>query len=276
MTIEQLIIYGKKHLSSNEAKMLLAHITGLDTLELLLHLDDVVEEKRCQDYYKLIEARLNNYPIQYIIGSVSFLGVNIKVNESVLIPRPETEELVYKSTEYIRKFFNDKKDLKIVDLGTGSGCIAIALKKNFPNAEVDAVDISLDALRVARENALSNDVDINFYNGNMLDGLNKKYDVIISNPPYIEDASEVEEIVLNNEPHSALFAPNKGFYYYDEILKNAKKYLNDKSMIIFEIGYQQGQWIKKINEKFFPQNLFILEKDMAEKDRFVFIYNDNK
>lgn len=274
MTIEQLIIYGKKHLSSNEAKMLLAHVTGLDALELLLHLDDIIEEDKCQDYFKLIQARVDNYPIQYIIGKVSFLDNEIKVNENVLIPRPETEELVFKSIRYIRNFFNDKEDLKIVDLGTGSGCIAISLKKMFPSAEVDAVDISNSALDLARENARCNNVDINFYQGNMLECLNKKYDIIISNPPYIEDASEVDEIVLNNEPHGALFAPNKGLYYYEEILKNAKGYLNDKSMIIFEIGYQQGQWIKNINEKYFSHNVFILEKDMASKDRFVFIYNN--
>lgn len=276
MTIEQLIIYGKKHLSSSEAKMLLAHVMNLDTLELLLHLDDIVEEGKCQEYFNLIEARLKNYPIQYMIGNVSFLDSVIKVNENVLIPRPETEDLVFRTIKYIKSFFGDRDNLRIVDLGTGSGCIAIALKKAFPSAIVDAVDISSEALSVAKCNALDNKVDINFYHGNMLECVDNKYDIIISNPPYIEDASEVEEIVLNNEPHSALFAPNKGLYFYEEILKMASKYLNDKNMIVFEIGYQQGQWIKNINEKSFPQSLFVLEKDMAQKDRFVFIYNDTE
>lgn len=276
MTVEELIIDGKKHLSSSEAKMLLAHILGLDTLELLLHLDLVVEEAKQKTYFKLIEARLNNYPIQYIIGSVNFLNCEIMVNENVLIPRFETEDLVSRTIKYINNFFCDKQDLKIIDLGTGSGCIAIALKKAFPNAIVDAVDISTGALEVAKKNAQANNVDINFYLGDMVDKLNDKYDVIISNPPYIADSTEVEEIVLNNEPHTALFASNDGLYYYEKILENCNKYLNNKSMIVFEIGYKQGQWIKNMSEKFFPQGLFILEKDMSEKDRFVFIYNDIK
>lgn len=276
MTVEELIIYGKKHLSSSEAKMLLAHILGFDTLELLLHLDFVVEEEKQNTYFKLIEARLNNYPLQYIIGSVNFLNCEIKVNENVLIPRFETEDLVSRTIKYINNFFCDKKDLKIIDLGTGSGCIAIALKNAFPNATIDAVDISNEALELAKQNAQANHVDINFYLGDMLDVLNDKYDVIISNPPYIADSSEVEEIVLKHEPHTALFAANDGLYYYEKILENANKYLNDKSMIVFEIGYKQGQWIKNMSESFFPQGLFKLEKDMSEKDRFAFIYNDIK
>ena len=276
MTVEELIIYGKRHLSSSEAKMLLAHILGLDSLELLLHLDLVVDEEKQSNYFKLIEARLNNYPLQYIIGEVPFLNNNIKVNEHVLIPRPETEDLVFRTINNIKKFLGEKEDLRIVDLGTGSGCIAIAIKTAFPNAKVDAVDISNDALNLAKENAQINNVDINFYLGDMIAFFKDKYDVIISNPPYIADASEVEEIVLKNEPHMALFAPNQGLYYYEKILESATKHLNDKSMIAFEIGYQQGQWIKKISEKFFPQKLFFLEQDMAGKDRFVFIYNDIK
>lgn len=276
MTVEELIIYGKKHLSSSEAKMLLAHILGFDTLELLLHLDLAVNEEKCNSYYKLIDARLNNYPLQYIIGEVPFLNNNIKVNERVLIPRPETEDLVFRTIENVKKFFGEKEYLKIVDLGTGSGCIAIALKTAFPNAKVDAIDISSDALDLAKKNAQINNVDINFYLGDMIACLNDKYDVIISNPPYIADASEVEEIVLKNEPHTALFAPNDGLYYYEKILESATKHLNDKSMIAFEIGYKQGQWIKNLSEEFFPQKLFVLEKDMAGKDRFVFIYNDVK
>lgn len=254
--------------------MLLAHVTNYDTLELLLHLDEEVSKDKEKIYFKMIEARCNNYPIQYIIGNVSFLNCNIKVNENVLIPRFETEELVFRSIKYIKNFFKDKSNLKIVDLGTGSGCIAIALKKAFPDASIDAIDISKDALDLAKKNAKENGADVNFYLGNMLDFLIKRYDVIISNPPYIGSSDEVEEIVLNNEPHNALFAPKDGLYYYEEILSKANNYLNNKSMIIFEIGYQQGQLIKDINKKFFPQSMFVLEKDMANKDRFVFIYNN--
>lgn len=274
MTIEELIIYGKKHLPSNEAKMLLAFVTGYDTLELLNYLDERIDTSKIEKYYQLIEARKANYPLQYIIGSISFLGLDIAVNENVLIPRFETEDLVYRTIQYINKYFSKNKTLSIVDLGTGSGCIAIALKKAFPLAIVDAVDISSEAINLAKKNARKNKVNINFYLGNMLDPLDRKYDIIISNPPYIDKDEQIEEIVLKNEPHLALFAPNKGLYYYEEILNNSIKYLNKNSMIAFEIGYKQGQWIKKYAKKVFPQSLLKLEKDLANKDRFIFIYNE--
>lgn len=228
-------------------------------------------------YYKgNIEEAINKLnsgvPVQYIVGNVNFYGNTIKVNENVLIPRFETEELVNKTIDYIKSNFNKKVD--IVDIGTGSGCIAITLKKEI-NCNVDAVDISSDALEVAKENAKNNNVDINFYNGNMLDPLNKKYDIIISNPPYISYDEEIMDIVKNNEPALALYAPNNGLYFYEEILKDAKKYLNKKNMIAFEIGYMQGNIIKEISKKYFPNASIILEKDMEGKDRFIFIINNH-
>ncbi len=273
MKIEDLIIEGKKHLSSSEAKMLLASITGYDSLELLLHLDEEMSIDDIDKYKKMIKAVKNNYPIQYIIGNVSFLGNDIKVNDNVLIPRFETEDMVDRSIKYIKSYFGDKKDLKIVDLGTGSGCIAISLKKAFPNAQVDAVDISDKAIELATENASINGSNVNFYIDDMINFLNDEYDVIISNPPYIEeDSSEVEEIVLNNEPSLALFAANNGLYFYEEILKKVSHTISAKAMIIFEIGYMQGASIEKLCNQYLQDANFILEKDMSDKDRFVFIY----
>ena len=212
--------------------------------------------------------RLNNgEPVQYIVGNVSFYGNIIDVDKRVLIPRFETEELVENTVKYIKKY-NYKS---IVDIGTGSGCIAITLKKFFPEILVDAVDISKDALEVAKKNANKNNVNINFYEGNLLEPLNKKYDVIISNPPYIAYDEEIMDIVKNNEPHIALYASNNGLYYYEEILKNVYKYINNNGLIAFEIGYNQGEEIKKLASKYLNKYDFEIKKDMTGKDRMVFI-----
>lgn len=224
------------------------------------------------DIEEAIDKLNNGIPVQYIVGNVDFYGNIIKVNENVLIPRFETEELVNKTIDYIKSNFNKKVD--IVDIGTGSGCIAITLKKEI-DCNVDAVDISIDALEVAKENAKNNNVHITFYNGNMLEPLNKKYDVLISNPPYISYDEEIMDIVKNNEPKLALYAPDNGLYFYEEILKNAKNYLNKKNIIAFEIGYMQGSIIKELAKKYFPQAFITLEKDMERKDRFIFIINNH-
>lgn len=211
----------------------------------------------------------NGEPVQYIVGNVDFYGYNFLVNKNVLIPRFETEELVEKTIYYIKKYFEDKVD--IVDLGTGSGCIAITLKKML-NCNVDAVDISVAALEVAKKNASNNNVDVTFYLGNMLEPLAKKYDVIISNPPYIAYDEEIMDVVKKNEPHQALYAENNGLYYYEEIIKNAKHYIKQKSLIAFEIGFTQGNKIIDIAKEYFPQAEIWIEKDLQGKDRFVFIY----
>ena len=158
-----------------------------------------------------IELLNKGIPVQYIVGNVDFYGYNFKVNENVLIPRFETEELVEKTIKYINKYFNKKVD--ILDLGTGSGCIAITLKKEL-DCNVDAVDISPKALEIAKLNAKNNNVDITFYEGDMLSPINKKYDVIISNPPYIAYDEEIMDVVKNNEPHVALFGGRLSFSFY--------------------------------------------------------------
>jgi release factor glutamine methyltransferase len=221
-------------------------------------------------YNDAIEDLIKGRPVQYIVGNVDFYGLNFKVNESVLIPRFETEELVEKTIGYIKRVFNHKVD--IVDIGTGSGCIAISLKKNI-ECTMDAVDISTDALNVARYNANKLEADINFYDGNLLNPLTKKYDVIISNPPYIGKDEEIMGIVRNNEPHLALYADNGGLKCYEEILSNSPKYLNSKSIIAFEIGENQAKPIKEIALKYFFDADVFIEKDLQKRDRFIFIIN---
>jgi len=221
-----------------------------------------------KNYDEAIKRFNEGEPVQYIVGDVNFYGNIINVDKRVLIPRFETEELVEKTVEYIKKHYQNPN---IVDLGTGSGCIAITLKKMFPNSNIDAVDISLDALELAQENAKSNGVDINFIHGDMLKPLTKKYDVIISNPPYIAYDEEIMDVVKNNEPHIALYADNNGLYFYEEIIKNAYKYLKNNGLIAFEIGYKQSEKIKEFKDKYLPKATFELKYDMTGRERFIFI-----
>jgi len=211
------------------------------------------------------ERLKNSEPVQYIVGNVDFYGNIIKIDKRVLIPRFETEGLVEIALKYLT---NTKID--VVDLGTGSGCIPITLKKKLPNINIDAVDISVDALDVARENAKLHNVEINFINGDMLKPLSKKYDCIISNPPYIAYDEEIMDIVKENEPDIALYASNNGLYYYEEILKNCKKLLKENSLIAFEIGYKQGQAVIDLAHKYLNCDV-TLEQDLQGKDRFIFI-----
>lgn len=223
-------------------------------------------------YYKgNIEDAIKRYekgePVQYIVGDVDFYGNIIKVDKRVLIPRFETEGLVEIALNYLTN-----TNIDVVDLGTGSGCIPITLKKKLPNINIDAVDISADALELAKENAELNNVDINFIHGDMLKPLNKKYDSIISNPPYIAYDEEVMDIVKNNEPNNALYALNDGLYFYEEILKNCKNYLKENYYIFFEMGYNQGERIKEIALKYLDCNVEV-KKDLQGFDRYVIIKN---
>lgn len=213
-------------------------------------------------------------PVQYIVGNVDFYGRIFKVNENVLIPRFETEELVYKTIQYIKKLSN--QTLSILDLGTGSGCIAITLKKELSNAQVTAVDLSEAALLVAHENAKQNDAEVTFVHSDMLKNVTGKFDVIISNPPYIAKTDEVDEKVLKYEPHMALFAEDEGLYFYREILKEAHKFLNEQFIIAFEIGEAQGEQLLELAKQYFKECKISLEKDMQGRNRFLFILKLDK
>ena len=210
-------------------------------------------------------------PVQYIVGNVDFYGYTFKVNKNTLIPRFETELLVEKTIKYINKYFNN--EIKILDIGTGSGCIAITLNKLLDNSRVTAVDISKNALDVARENSKINNTDVNFIESDVFSDINDKYDVIISNPPYISYDEDIMDVVYNNEPHMALYADDNGLYFYDKILRECRKYLNDRFLIAFEIGYKQGNDILNIINKYFDNVNISLEKDYSGRDRFIFVWN---
>ena len=210
-----------------------------------------------------------NIPVQYIVGSVNFYGINIKVDENVLIPRFETEYLVEKTIKYVKKYL--KEPIKIIDLGTGSGAISISLKTKL-NCEVDGIDISLKALNVAKENAKLNNVEINFYQSDMLENVKGKYDLIISNPPYISYDEKVEKIVKENEPNIALFAKNEGLEFYEKILKRVNNNIKTPGIIAFEIGMNQGDKIKQIVKKYIKYTDIKIEKDLTNRDRYIFIF----
>ncbi len=197
----------------------------------------------------------------------------MKVNKDVLIPRFETEELVGYILSYYDEMFETKK-IKVVDIGTGSGNIAIALAKEEPNMEVSASDISPEAIEIAKENAKNNDAKVNFVVGDMLEPFIKsgeKFDILVSNPPYIPDTEFVEDIVKDNEPHLALFGGSDGMKFYDMILKDADKILNYPALIAFEHSYNKKEQMINLAKKYFSDSQVEVIKDMQGKDRMTFI-----
>lgn len=239
----------------------------------LEYLKKYIKEANLDDNYynnALTELKKGR-PIQYIIGNVNFYGNIINVNESVLIPRFETELLVDLTIKKIKQYYHNKT-IDIIDLGTGSGCIAISLKKEI-NCNMDALDISKEALKLAKNNAKKNNVDINFINEDMTIYKNKQYDVIISNPPYIMEDEEIMDIVKNNEPHLALYAKDNGLYFYKKIIDNIPYLAKDKYLVCFEIGMSQANDIIKYAKAHLNNVSITKEKDYSNKDRFIFITN---
>lgn len=231
--------------------------------EELLNISNNIEE----DYKKL----LLNYPIQYLIGYVNFYGNKINVNNSVLIPRYETEYLVEKTIQYSKKNFNKK--INILDLCTGSGAIGISLKKEI-YCDVTISDISKDALEVAKKNCKENNVDIKIIESDLLENINDKFDIVISNPPYINKKMKIMDSVYNYEPHLALFADEEGTYYYRKIFEKVKNNLKEEYILAFEIGYEQKDILNSLANKYFSNCKIHFEKDLNNKYRYLFIINE--
>lgn len=210
-------------------------------------------------------------PVQYIVGDVDFYKYNFIVNQNVLIPRFETEELVDNTIRYIKANFSG--EVKIIDVGCGSGAIGITLAKELENAKVTCLDISDDALDVTRENVKRLNVSINVLKGDMLDYVNDKYDVVISNPPYIATDEEIEDIVKNNEPHLALYSGEDGMDSYRQIFSKIKNVINDKYLIALEIGCTQKDAVTAIIKKSLPDAVVTCVKDLSGRDRMIFVTN---
>ena len=274
MRIEDLLFFAKQHVHSDHAKILLAELLNKNPLELLTCLDEVVEDDLVEIYKKEIEALKTGKPIQYVIGNVNFYGDKFYVNENVLIPRFETEELVENTINYVNEIF--KEPIDIIDLGTGSGVIGLTLEKKVSTNSVDLVDISEKALEVTHKNCGNFNSKANIILSDMFDNIpnTNKYDLVISNPPYIKTDAEIEEIVKNNEPHIALYGGEDGLDFYKKILYSVKPYLKEKSIIAFEIGYTQAEDIKKIVQEVLPTSKVIIKQDLSEKNRMMFIFNN--
>ena len=272
MTVEELLVFGKGHCHSDHAKIILAEFLEKNPLELLNYLTEEVEEEIAEQYKKAILAMQQGKPLQYVLGKVNFYGNSFDIDERVLIPRFETEELVENTIKYIKEYFKEPVD--IIDLGCGSGVIGLTLEKKISTSSVDLVDISEDALEVAKHNGAKLNSKANYILNDMLENNNKKYDVIISNPPYIKTNEEIEEIVKNNEPHLALYAGEDGLDCYRKILKNIEKNMKDKCLIAFEIGCEQKEPLEELVKETLKDVRVECKKDLSEKDRMFFIFKN--
>ena len=262
--------------------LILEEYMDLKRIDVVLKSDFYLDKKSLNLMQIATKQLEQEIPIQYIIGKTEFFGLPFNVNKEVLIPRPETEELVeqvlneislIKTCKTSTDLASKEKQFKILDIGTGSGCIAISLKKQLPSSEISAMDVSDKALRVANKNALLNQVDINFIHQDILKttNLDKLYNVIVSNPPYVRELEkkEIKNNVLNNEPHLALFVDNKNpLLFYNKIAELAKKFLTKNGQLHLEINQYLGkETIKLLAEKGFKN--IQLKKDIFGNDRII-------
>lgn len=247
---------------------ILEEITGIKRLSLPLFYKNELDENQIVLVRNMLKKRCNNEPLQYILGYTEFYGYKFKVTPDVLIPRPETEYLI----EAIEK--NIKNNQRIIDIGTGSGAIAITLKKLFPQAEVVAVDISPHALKIARENALLNEVDVKFVEANIYSDELGKFDLIVSNPPYVteEEYSILPEEVKNFEPKLALVGEETGLFFYRKIIELSTRILSPNGSLFFEIGENQAKDIKNIAQANDFKQVEIIQ-DLVERERIMLINN---
>ncbi len=271
-TIEDLIVYGKSKVHSDHAKMLLAALLNKNPLELLTCLDEIVADDVVEKYKSQIALLKVDKPVQYVIGKANFYGNDYIVNEHTLIPRFETEELVEKTLIYINKLFPNK-NLKVIDLGTGTGCIGITIKKHLPLANVTLVDIDPNTLEITKENAKKLNVDVNIIESNYWENITDKFDIIISNPPYIKLNEKIETIVSKNEPKLALYAGIDGLDAYREILRNIKSHLNNSYLIAFEIGCTQKNDIENLILEVLKDVTIESYQDLQGRDRMIFAYH---
>jgi len=252
--------------------LILENQRQLRRIDLALNIDLVFSKDEILIWNSILEKLQLEIPIQYILGTTHFYGLEFNVNENVLIPRPETEELVEWIISSSAKLPNFK-NIKILDIGTGSGCIAISLAKNIPNAEVFAIDISDKALATAKENADLNKVAIAFIQRNILEtnDLEQQFDIIVSNPPYVRnlEKAEIKSNVLANEPHLALFVEdNDALIFYRKIAELATKNLSPEGKLFFEINQYLGKETVELLEKMYFKNSE-LRKDIYGNDRMI-------
>jgi release factor glutamine methyltransferase len=268
--------YGKDEVSTF-FNLLLEHYLGIKRIQLVLNPDYLITKDQGFLFLEALDQLKNNVPIQYIIGETEFYGLPFKVSKNTLIPRPETEELV----SLILRDTNLKvgeKSLKILDIGTGTGCIAISLAKFLPEARVRALDVSEDALNIAKHNAELNGVEVDFIHDDILNlghaecvSESHQFDIIVSNPPYVRNLEKVkiQPNVLENEPHLALFVDDKNpLQFYKAICEFARDHLADDGLLYFEINEYLGREMIQLLESFAFKSI-ALKKDLFGKDRMI-------
>lgn len=278
-TYEKILKVNEKYAVDNQKepsaiKRLLMHHASFTPTEYFQKKQEIMDENAYQSFLKDVDAYIKtSVPVQHLIGHETFFGHDFLVNKDVLIPRFETEELVINVLDYIDSFF-EKKPLSLADIGTGSGCIAITLKKENPDLNVYASDISSKALKVAMQNADNLNGRISFEEGDMCAPFIGKmlFDVVVSNPPYLKTDEPLEKIVKDYDPKEALFGGKDGMYFYKRLFEDVDKIIQKKALIALEHGDDLGKPIKKLIKKTFPDAKIVQKKDMQGKDRMTFVF----
>ena len=248
------------------AILLMCNITGLSYTELLIHTPSLNEEQE-EELRKKIERVKKNEPLQYVLGETIFYGRRFKCDQRALIPRPETEELI----DWIINDVSNDGNIRILDIGCGSGCIAITLAKELKNSTVTALDISKEAISLTEENCKINNCQVECINDDIFNFSDAQYDIIVSNPPYICDneAANIESNVIDYEPHLALFVPdNSPLKFYEKITEYAARNLRSRGKLYFEINRKYGKEMQLLLEKFGFINIE-LRKDISNNDRMI-------
>ena len=255
----------------------LVELSQLERYNLYLHYDDEMPSDMQAAFDAGMKRILNQEPMGHVLGYSWFYGYKMIVNEDVLIPRVETEELCAHILSRMDYYFKDQEVIHTADIGTGSGAIAIAIANEEPKVSMIATDISKDALKTAEENAKNNDAKIDFMAGDMVKPLIEKgvkLDVLISNPPYIPQEEEMEHSVVDFEPHVALFGGNDGLFFYRSIFEDCMSVLNDRAFMAFEMGWDQREHMTALVQEYLPNDRFEFLQDMNGKDRMLFVYHN--
>ena len=275
MKIEDLLRIGLEKLNNiDEAdlklKMILSDLLKEDKSYLVIHKDREISGNIEAEFLKSVERLKQGEPVQYIIGKTEFYGLEFNVNSNVLIPQPDTEILVEEVIDiYNKNYSNYNENITILDLCTGSGAIAISLKKNLNNVEVFASDISTKALEIAKKNANKNNTEITFIESDLFENINTKFDIIVSNPPYIErDVLKTLSEEVKHEPVLALDGGEDGLEFYRKIAKDAKSYLKENGILAIEIGFDQKDSVIKLLEQEGYKDIYS-KKDYSGNDRIV-------
>ena len=252
-----------------DAWLLAEEVLGITRAQYFINPQRLVDKEDADKFFKFIDMRCNKIPLQHITGKQEFMGLSFNVNEDVLIPRQDTELLVESVLNYLKQKVKGKK-VKVLDMCTGSGCIAISIKKLAENVDVTAVDLSQKALKVAIDNANQLDAKVTFIESDLFENVSGKYDIIVSNPPYISksDIETLMEEVKNHEPMMALDGDEDGLKFYKKISEKLNEYLSDDGMVFYEIGYDQGKTVPYILKQYNFKDINVY-KDLSGNDRVV-------